>query len=48
VRRDRLDSNQLAMADDAVLLDTTKLDLEEVIDRIEQLANERINLSGAR
>jgi CMP/dCMP kinase len=46
VRRDALDSGRtaspLAQAPDAVVLDTTKLDLQQVIDRICALAVERV------
>jgi two-component system sensor histidine kinase MprB len=40
-RRDRLDAAQSAKADDAVLIDTTDLTLEQVISEITTLARER-------
>ncbi|WP_020577022.1 (d)CMP kinase [Actinopolymorpha alba] len=50
-RRDQLDSGRatspLAQAADAVVLDTTELNLEQVIDRICALADERVGASGA-
>jgi CMP/dCMP kinase len=46
LRRDRHDSTRtaspLAIADDAVVLDTTQLSLDQVIDRVEELARERV------
>jgi cytidylate kinase len=46
LRRDQHDSTRtaspLAAADDAVVLDTTTLTLDEVIDRVEQLARDRV------
>ncbi|MGH3488455.1 MAG: (d)CMP kinase [Actinopolymorphaceae bacterium] len=47
-RRDRLDSDQSGRASDAVVLDTTDLDLEQVIDRIAALAGERVGACGPR
>jgi CMP/dCMP kinase len=45
LRRDRYDSTRaaspLAAADDAIVLDTTELTLDQVIDRVESLARER-------
>ena len=40
-RRDRLDAAQSAKADDAVEIDSTRLDLDQVIDIIVRLARER-------
>jgi cytidylate kinase len=46
VRRDTHDSTRttspLAAADDAVVLDTTQLTLDDVIDRVERLARDRV------
>ena len=47
-RRDRLDSKQMMKASDAVVLDTTDLDLDQVIDEICALANERVGACGQR
>lgn len=47
-RRDQLDSRQMVKASDAVVLDTTHLDLDQVIDRICALANERVGACGQR
>jgi CMP/dCMP kinase len=51
LRRDRYDSTRaespLAMADDAIVLDTTQLSLAEVIDRVEALARERVRFAKA-
>jgi CMP/dCMP kinase len=51
LRRDKHDSSRtaspLAIADDAVVLDTTELTLDQVIDRVEALARERVG-RGAR
>ena len=45
LRRDEIDSNRenspLAVADDAVVLDTTGMTLEQVVDRIEELVCQR-------
>ena len=45
MRRDEIDSSRkhspLAVADDAIVLDTTDLTLEQVVDRIEELACQR-------
>lgn len=46
-RRDRLDAAQSAMAEDAVLIDSTDLTLREVIDQIARLACERTQLACA-
>lgn len=46
-RRDRLDAAQSAMAEDAVLIDSTDLTLREVIDEIARLACERTQLACA-
>jgi CMP/dCMP kinase len=46
-RRDRLDAAQSAKAEDAVLIDTTDLTLDEVIGAITRLARERSALAGA-
>jgi CMP/dCMP kinase len=46
-RRDRLDAAQSAMAEDAVLIDSTDLTLREVIDEIARLARERTQLACA-
>jgi CMP/dCMP kinase len=43
-RRDRLDAAQSAKADDAVEIDSTRLDLDQVIDTIVRLARERANV----
>jgi cytidylate kinase len=52
VRRDKLDSGRsaspLAQAQDAVVLDTTALDLQQVVDRICALAAERVGAAGPR
>ena len=40
-RRDRSDAPQMAMADDAVEIDTTGLDLDQVVGEIVSLANSR-------
>ena len=45
-RRDRLDAAQSAKAEDAVLIDTTDLTLDEVIESITGLARERSALAG--
>jgi cytidylate kinase len=51
LRRDRYDSTRtaspLAAADDAVVLDTTTLTLDDVIDRVEQLARDRVGRKAA-
>jgi cytidylate kinase len=51
LRRDRYDSTRtaspLAAADDAVVLDTTTLTLDDVIDRVEQLARDRVGQKAA-
>ena len=51
-RRDKLDSGRsaspLVQATDAVVVDTTQLDLEQVIDRIRTLADERVRTCGRR
>jgi CMP/dCMP kinase len=47
-RRDRLDSDQSGRAPDAIVLDTTELDLEQVIDKIATLADERVGACGPR
>lgn len=41
-RRDRLDAAQSAKAADAVLLDSTEMSLDEVIDEVLRLAKERV------
>ena len=41
-RRDERDAQNTHRADDAIELDTTLLDLEQVIDRIEGLVEERV------
>jgi CMP/dCMP kinase len=41
-RRDRLDAAQSGKADDAVVIDSTGLDLEQVVDRIVRLARDRM------
>ncbi len=50
LRRDRLDSGRaaspLVQASDAIVLDTTQLDLQQVIDRICALASERVGACG--
>jgi cytidylate kinase len=46
-RRDRLDAAQSAMAEDAVLIDSTNLTLSEVIETIARLARERTQLACA-
>lgn len=46
-RRDRLDAAQSAKAEDAVLIDTTELTLDAVIEAITRLARERSALAGA-
>jgi cytidylate kinase len=47
-RRDRLDTAQSAKADDAVLIDSTQLDLQQVIDIIVRLARERARVPDPR
>jgi CMP/dCMP kinase len=47
-RRDRADSPQTAMAADAVQIDSTGLDLDEVIGAILALARERATAAGSR
>ena len=47
-RRDRLDAAQSAKADDAVLIDSTQLDLQQVIDIIVRLARERARVPDPR
>jgi len=47
-RRDRLDAAQSAKADDAVVIDSTRLDLQEVIDIIVRLARERARVPDPR
>jgi CMP/dCMP kinase len=47
-RRDRLDAAQSAKADDAVLIDSTRLDLQQVIDIIVRLARERARVPDPR
>jgi cytidylate kinase len=44
-RRDRMDSGQLARADDAVEIDSTMFGLDDVIDMITGLATERAGLT---
>jgi CMP/dCMP kinase len=46
--RDRLDAAQSAKADDAVLIDSTRLDLQQVIDIIVRLARERARVPDPR
>ena len=46
--RDRLDAAQSAKADDAVLIDSTRLDLQQVIDIIVRLARERTRVPDPR
>lgn len=41
-RRDRLDAAQSAKADDAVLLDSTEMTLDEVVDEVLRLTKERV------
>jgi CMP/dCMP kinase len=52
LRRDKYDSTRtaspLAAADDAVVLDTTELTLDQVIDRVEELARQRVGQKEAR
>ena len=47
-RRDRLDAAQSAKADDAVLIDSTRLDLQQVIDIIVRLARDRARVPDPR
>lgn len=47
-RRDRLDAAQSAKADGAVLIDSTRLDLQQVIDIIVRLARERARVPDPR
>jgi CMP/dCMP kinase len=47
-RRDRLDAAQSAKADDAVVIDSTRLDLQQVIDIIVRLARERARVPDPR
>jgi len=47
-RRDRLDAGQSAKADDAVEIDSTRLDLDQVIDIIVRLARERTGVPYPR
>jgi len=47
-RRDRLDAAQSARADDAVEIDSTRLDLDQVIDIIVRLARERAGVPQPR
>jgi CMP/dCMP kinase len=47
-RRDRLDATQSARADDAVEIDSTRLDLHQVIDIIVRLARERAGVPHPR
>jgi cytidylate kinase len=47
-RRDRLDAAQSAKADDAVEIDSTRLDLDQVIDIIVRLARERTGVPYRR
>jgi cytidylate kinase len=47
-RRDRLDAAQSAKADDAVLIDSTRLDLQQVVDIIVRLARERARVPDPR
>jgi CMP/dCMP kinase len=44
-RRDRLDAAQSAKADDAVDIDSTRLDLDQVVDIIVRLARERAGVA---
>jgi cytidylate kinase len=46
-RRDERDAQNTHRADDAIELDTTFLDLEQVIDRIEHLVTERVAAAAA-
>jgi cytidylate kinase len=47
-RRDQLDAGQSAKADDAVEIDSTRLDLDQVIDTIVRLARERADVPPPR
>jgi CMP/dCMP kinase len=47
-RRDRLDAGQSAKAEDAVEIDSTRLDLDQVIDVIVRLARERADVPYPR
>jgi cytidylate kinase len=47
-RRDQADAAQMARAADAVLIDSSALDLDEVISVIEGLARERANAAWSR
>ena len=47
-RRDRADAAQMAKAADAVLIDSSALNLDEVISVIESLARERANAAWSR
>jgi cytidylate kinase len=47
-RRDQADAAQMAKAPDAVLIDSSALDLDEVISVIEGLARERANAAWSR
>ena len=47
-RRDRLDAAQSAKADDAVEIDSTRLDLDQVIDIIVRLARDRAGVPHPR
>ncbi len=47
-RRDRADAAQMAKAADAVLIDSSALDLDEVISVIESLARERADAAWSR
>jgi cytidylate kinase len=47
-RRDRADAAQMAKAPDAVLIDSSALDLDEVISVIEGLARERADAAWSR
>jgi len=47
-RRDRLDAAQSGKAGDAVEIDSTQLDLDQVIDIIVQLAHERAGVPHPR
>ena len=47
-RRDRLDAAQSAKADDAVEIDSTRLDLDQVIDIIVRLVRERTGMPYRR
>jgi cytidylate kinase len=47
-RRDRLDAPQSAKAADAIEIDSTRLDLDQVIDIIVRLARERAGLPYPR